>query len=290
MRPVCLIVNPHAGGGRALRLLPAVEAALRELGLRFRVERTTSMEHARELTRAARDAGETVAAMGGDGLTGAIAGELRDGAGVLAILPGGRGNDFARKLGIPHDPVLAAELLIGGAERRVDLADAGGKAFLGILSAGFDSDVNEIANTTRLPLGTSVYVYGVLRAVWTWRHAGWTVAIDGEELAYEGYSVAVANSGIFGGGMRLVPDASLEDGLLEVVMISRQSKLAYLRGLPRVFKGTHLQDPALKLVRGREITFGADRAFTAYADGDPIGELPLTVRVLPGALRVVAPR
>jgi YegS/Rv2252/BmrU family lipid kinase len=289
-RPVCLIVNPHAGGGRALRLLPAVEAALREHGLRFRVERTTSMEHARELAREARDAGETVAAMGGDGLTGAIAGELRHGAGVLAILPGGRGNDFARKLGIPHDPVAAAELLVTGAERRVDLADAGGKAFLGILSAGFDSDVNEIANATRLPLGTSVYVYGVLRAIWTWQHAGWSVAIDGEELAFDGYSVAVANSGIFGGGMMLVPDASLEDGLLEVVMISHQKKLAYLRGLPRVFKGTHLQDPALKLVRGREITFRADRPFTAYADGDPIGELPLTVRVQPGALRVVAPR
>src|SRR3954451_23208700 len=147
-RPVCLIVNPSAGAGRAAKLLPGVEAALRAHGLSFGGERTASMEHARELARGARDAGEIVAAMGGDGITGAVAGELRDGAGLLAILPGGRGNDFARKLGIPHDPVAACELLDSGRERRVDIADAGSTSFLGILSAGFDSDVNELANAT----------------------------------------------------------------------------------------------------------------------------------------------
>jgi YegS/Rv2252/BmrU family lipid kinase len=287
---VCLIVNPHAGGGRAMRLLPGVEAALRGMGRAFRVEPTASMEHARELARGARDAGEIVAAMGGDGITGAVAGELRGGSGLLAILPGGRGNDFARKLGIPHDPVEACELLETGAERRVDLADAGGTAFLGILSAGFDSDVNEIANTTRLPLGTNVYLYGALRALAAWKHAYWTVEIDGEEIGYAGYSVAVSNSGVFGGGMWLVPDASLDDGLLDIVLIREQGRIRYLRGLGRVFKGTHLQDPALALLHGSEVTFRADRPFTAFADGDPVAPLPLTVRVLPGALRVVAPR
>src|SRR4051812_30534549 len=135
-RDVCLIVNPSAGAGRAARLLPAVEAELRGLGLRFRVERTRSVEHARELARGAAAAGEIAAAMGGDGLTGAVAGELRDGAGVLAVLPGGRGNDFARKLGIGSDPVAACELLRGGRERRVDLATVGERGYLGILSAG----------------------------------------------------------------------------------------------------------------------------------------------------------
>jgi YegS/Rv2252/BmrU family lipid kinase len=288
--PVCLIVNPHAGAGRAVRLLPAVEAALRAQGRPFRVERTTSMAHARELARAARDAGELVAAMGGDGLTGAVAGELRDGAGVLVVLPGGRGNDFARKLGIPHDPVLACELLETGAEKRIDLAEAGGATFLGILSAGFDSDVNRIANETRLRLGTLVYVYGVLRAILSWREARWELTIDGERRSFAGYSVAVANSGVFGGGMFLAPAASLEDGMLDVVTIAGQSRRSYLRGLPRVFRGTHVKDPALAIVQGREIAFAADRPFTAYADGDPIAELPVTVRVLPGSLRVVAPR
>jgi YegS/Rv2252/BmrU family lipid kinase len=287
--PVCLIVNPHAGGGRAMRLLPAVEAALRAQNRPFRVQETMSMQHARELAAQARDSGEIVAAMGGDGITGAIAGELRD-KGLLAVLPGGRGNDFARKLKIPFDPVQAAQLLLDGEERRIDLAVANDVVFLGILSAGFDSDVSRIALETRLKLGTFVYTYGVLRAIASWKEAAWELRIDGEPAEFPGYSVAVANSGVFGGGMFLAPGASLEDGLLDVVTIARQSKLKYLRGLPRVFNGSHVKDPAIRIVRGREVTFSADRPFTAYADGDPIGELPLTVRVLPGALRVVAPR
>jgi YegS/Rv2252/BmrU family lipid kinase len=288
--PVCLIVNPHAGAGRALKLLPSVEAELRAQGRQFRVERTTSMDHARELARDAAAKDEIVAAMGGDGITGAIAGELRDGKGLLAVFPGGRGNDFARKLEIPFDPAEAAKLLLTGSERRIDLAEVGGTTYLGILSAGFDSEVSRIALETRLKLGTFVYTYGVLRAILSWKEAAWDVVIDGEPHAFPGFSVAVCNSGVFGGGMFLAPDASLEDGLLDIVLIARQSKRAYLRGLPRVFKGTHFQDPAVSLVQAREVTFSADRPFTAYADGDPIAELPTTVRALPKALRVVAPR
>jgi YegS/Rv2252/BmrU family lipid kinase len=288
--PVCLIVNPHAGAGRALKLLPGVEAELRAQGRPFRVERTTSMDHARELAREAAAAGEIVAAMGGDGITGAIANELKGGTGLLAVFPGGRGNDFARKLAIPFEPAEAAKLLQTGAERRVDLAEAGDRCFLGIASAGIDSDVNRIALETRLKLGTLVYTYGTLRALLRWKPAEWELTVDGRSRSFAGYSVAVCNSGVFGGGMFLAPDAKLDDGLLDVVLIAAQPKLAYLRGLPRVFKGTHLDHPAVELIQGREVSFHADRPFTAYADGDPIAELPATIRALPGALRVVAPR
>jgi YegS/Rv2252/BmrU family lipid kinase len=288
-RPVCLIVNPSAGAGRAARVLPGVEAALRGHGLPFRVERTTSMEHARELAREARDRGEIAAAMGGDGLTGAVAGELQGSDGVLAVLPGGRGNDFARKLGIGSDPAAATALIAAGRERRVDVAEVDGRIYIGIVSAGLDSDVQVIANSTRLPLGTLVYLYGTLRALLRWKPARWDVTVDGEHRRFSGYSVAVANSGVFGSGMWLVPDASLEDGELDVVLIGQRSRLGYLSGLTKVFKGTHLNAPGLELLRGREVTFSADRPFAAYADGDPIAELPATVRVRPGALRVLVP-
>jgi YegS/Rv2252/BmrU family lipid kinase len=288
-RAVRLIVNPSAGGGRAARLLPAVEAAMRSLGLAFRVDRTTSMEHARELARAGCAAGEAVAAMGGDGLIGAVAGEASGSDTVVAVLPGGRGNDFARKLGIGHDPVAACELLVEGRERRIDMADVGGRTYIGILSAGLDSDVQKIANATRLKLGTLVYLYGTLLALRAWRPAQWEVQIDGARHAFTGYSVAVANSGVFGGGMWLVPDAELDDGLLDVVLIADRPKRHFLRLLPKVFKGTHVGEPGLTMLRGREIAFRADRPFTAYADGDPIAELPATVRVRPGALRVLVP-
>ncbi len=285
---LCLIVNPTAGAGRAAKLLGAVEAELRGMGVRFRVERTTSMDHARECARQAAAAGEIVAAMGGDGLTGAVAGELRDGAGVLAVLPGGRGNDFARKLGVPSDPVAACALL-RGAERRIDLAAVNGRTYLGILSAGLDSDANRLANENTLPLGTGVYAYAALRALAAWRPARWTVTIDGSTREFDGYSVAVANSGVYGSGMFLVPDAELDDGMLDVVLSEDIPKRRYLANLPKVFKGTHVGEPGLHMLRGRSISFEADRPFTAYADGDPIAELPATVDVVPGTLRVLAP-
>jgi YegS/Rv2252/BmrU family lipid kinase len=288
-RPVRLIVNPSAGAGRAAKLLPDVEAALRSHGIAFRVDRTTSIEHARELAREALAAGELAAAMGGDGLAGAVAGELRSTDGVMALLPGGRGNDLARKLGIGHDPVAAVDILAAGRERRIDVAEAGGRVYVGILSAGFDSRVNELANGTRLPLGTLVYAYGALRTLASWKPARWAVTIDGAEHEFAGYSVAVSNSGVFGGGMWLVPDAQLDDGLLDVALTEDRPKASYLRGLTKVFKGDHVNEPGFRILHGREVTFGADRPFTAYADGDPIANLPATVRVVAGALRVIAP-
>ena len=286
---LCVIVNPRAGGGRAARLLPRVERALRGHGVPYRVEPTRSLPHARELARKAVARGEVAAAMGGDGLLGAVAGELRGTDGVLGVLPGGRGNDFARKLGIAPDPETACAVLARGRTRWIDVADVDGRAYLGIASAGFDSDVQDIANATRLPLGRLVYLYATLRALAGWRPAGWTVVVDGATHAFRGFSVAVANSGVYGGGMRLAPDAALDDGLLDVVMLGDKPRRRLLVTLPRVFRGTHIHDPRLVLVRGRAVTFEADRPFVAYADGDPIAPLPATVRVAPRALRVLAP-
>ena len=289
MRPVCLIVNPSAGGGRTARLLPAVEASLRGQGIEFRVERTHSIEHARELGRSTVAAGEIAAAMGGDGLISAVAGELRHTDGVLAVLPGGRGNDFARKLGLGSDPVAACELLGQGHEQRIDVADIDGRAYLGIASSGLDSDAGDIANATRLKLGQLVYVYATLRAVRAWRPARWEVVIDGVARSFTGYSVAVANSGVFGGGMYLAPEAKLDDGLLDVVMIGDLPKRTYLAALPKVFTGAHVREPGVEMCQAREVAFHADRPFNVQADGDPIADLPATVRVQPGALRIIAP-
>lgn len=288
-RDVCLIVNPHAGGGRAEKRLPAVEDVLRAHGMRFRVERTTSLEHARELARSTLEREEIAATLGGDGLAGAVAGELRGTRGTLAVLPGGRGNDFVRKLGLSQDAAQAAEVLASGAIREVDVAVTGDRAYLGIASAGIDSDVQDIALETKLKLGSFVYLYGTLRALGKWKPATWDVTVDGEHRTFAGYSVAVANSGMFGGGMRYVPDASLDDGLLDVVLCGESSKRAYLKGIPKVFKGTHVTDPALTFLKAREVTFSADRPYVAYADGDPLAELPCTITVQPRALRVLAP-
>lgn len=294
-RDVALIVNPAAGGGRALRALPAAERALRDAGLRVRLEHTRDVEHARELARAAGAAGEVAAALGCDGLVGAVADGLRQadasdraGAGLLAVLPGGRGNDFARTLGIPRDPAQAAALIANGRERAIDLGLCGERAFVGIASCGFDSDANRIANETVVP-GDAAYLYGALRALAGWRPARFELELDGVPLTHVGYSVAAANGRQYGGGMLLAPDASLEDGLFDVVTVADVSKRRFLRGLPRVFRGAHVRNEEVTVRRARELRIAADRPFALYADGDPLAELPATVRTLPAAVRVIVP-
>ena len=199
-----VIVNPFAGGGRAARELNGVEAALRRLGLEHHIERTRSLDHARELALAAAQAGEIAVAFGGDGLIGAVADALRHGDGVLGVLPGGRGNDFVRMLGIPGSPQAACEILAHGEVRRIDLGVIGDKTFIGIASCGFDSEANRIANETTLVRGRLVYVYGLLRALAGWRPATFTVTVDGSQTrTVTGYTVAAANSRYYGGCMML---------------------------------------------------------------------------------------
>jgi YegS/Rv2252/BmrU family lipid kinase len=207
----------------------------------------------------------------------------------LSVLPGGRGNDFARKLGVGTDPVRACALFEDGRETAIDIADAGGATFLGIASAGIDSDVQIIANATRIPLGGMIYVVSTLRALARWHRADWEVEIDGEAHGFTGYSVAVANSGVFGGGMYLVPDARLDDGLLDVVLLRDCPRLKYLVNLPRVFRGTHVHSRDLTFMKARTVRFRASRPYAAYADGDPIAELPVTITVVPRALKVLVP-
>lgn len=290
-RDVVLIVNPTAGGGRALRALPEAERALRAAGLRVRLAHTRDLAHARELGRAAGAAGEVAAALGGDGLVGAVADGLRTAgsdSGLLAVLPGGRGNDFARTLGIPRDPAAAAAAIANGRERAIDLGVCGERAFVGIASCGFDSEANRIANETAVP-GDAAYLYGALRALAGWRPARFELELDGERVEHVGYSVAAANGRQYGGGMVLAPDASLEDGRFDVVTVADVPKRRFLRGLPRVFRGTHVRNDEVTVRRARELRIAADRPFALYADGDPIAELPATVRTLPAAVRVIVP-
>ena len=302
MRPnVCLIVNPAAGGGKAGRLAPAVEQKLRTQGLLVTRLDTRDLEHARQLAGEAANRGETIAALSGDGMVGAIADTLRDLEGaVLGVLPGGRGNDLARVLGIPEDAIAACETIAGGIPRAIDLGVVGDtvsgdsdRAFVGIASVGFDSEANRIANEAPAWLGGLVYAYGALGALISWRPAHFEIELDppGERHSFTAYSIGAANSKAYGGGMRAAPDAMLDDGLLEVVVLESVSKLSFLtKILPKVFSGRHVHEPSVRVFRAAEVAISADRPFTMYADGDPIGELPVRVRALPGAVTVLTPQ
>jgi YegS/Rv2252/BmrU family lipid kinase len=283
-----LIVNPSSGGGRAGRSLGTVRAALGRHGLEHHVELTLDLMHARELAATAAAAGETPVAFGGDGLVAAVAGAVIETDAVIGVLPGGRGNDFARCLGLPLDPVAATAVLADGEVTSVDMGAAGGRTFLGIATCGFDSDANQIANSARLIRGRFVYTYGGLRALAGWKPASFKLRVDGVEHALYGYTVAVANAAMHGGGMLLAPDASLSDGQFDVVMIADMPKTRFLRLLPTVFKGTHVELDEVTILRGSTIEISSDRPFTLYADGDPLAVPPATLRVLPAAVRVFA--
>jgi YegS/Rv2252/BmrU family lipid kinase len=289
-RHLALLCNPAAGGGRAARVLPRVEDALRSLGLSFHTEVTRDLEHARSLAAHAAQAGEVTVTLGGDGLVGCVGGALREHPGaLLAVLPGGRGNDFARSLGIPKDLAAACAVVASGIERDLDVGDVGGRPFIGIASLGFDSDANRIANAAPARLGNLAYVYGGLRALAGWERARFALHVDGAPLDLAGYSVAACNAPYYGGGMHLAPGARLDDGLLDVVLVAHMPKRRYLVALPGVFKGRHVANPAVSVLRARELRVDADRPFQIYADGDPIGETPATITVVPRALRVLAP-
>jgi YegS/Rv2252/BmrU family lipid kinase len=285
--PFVLLVNPSAGGGRAKALLPEAERALDEHGLKYRTIFTEGLEHGRAEALAAAGAGEIPVVVSGDGLIGQIGGALAGTDTPLGVIPGGRGNDFARIAGIPTDVRKAVAALAAGATRRIDVGEIDGARFLCIASCGFDSDANRIANDAKLIRGNLVYAYAALRALVAWKPARFTLDLDGRRREVHGYSVAAANSRAYGGGMLIAPNAELDDGLLDVVTSGQVSKLRFLANLPKVFKGTHVDEPQVTVERATEVRIEADRPFTVYADGDPVAELPATVRLLRRALTVI---
>src|SRR3954449_1118057 len=244
---------------------------------------------ARNVAREAAQRGETVAAVGGDGTIGLIAGALRGTPGRLAVIPAGRGNDFARVLEIPTDPVEAARVALDGQEQTVDVGDVDGETFVCIASLGFGSDANRIANEAKLVKGNLVYLYAALRALAGWKHANFHVVVDGAVHDVRGWSVAVANSNAYGGAMDVAPQAKLDDGEFDVVMGSESSKWTFLRDLRKVFDGSHADLPYVAMVRGKKIEISTDRPFDIYADGDPIGQTPATVSISPRSLKVLVP-
>lgn len=280
-----LVVNPAAGGGRGARRVPAVEAALSAHDLL--VTPTRSLEHADELVAQALADGRIPVAMGGDGIVGRVAGACV--GAVMGVIPGGRGNDFCRSVGIPLDPVKACSVLTTGTPQPVDLGYADGHAFIGIASIGFDSEVQERVLTSKLPLGQLTYLVGSLATVFSWKPADFSYTADGVAHSLTGWSVAVANTGMYGGGMRLAPAASVTDGILDVVTSATTSRLTFLRALPKVFKGTHVQEPSVTVGTARTVTLDASRPFRVFADGDPIATLPCTITVQPAALQVILP-
>ena len=308
--PLCLVVNPAAGGGRALRTLATATAALDGASARYQVQPSASLAHARELAAAAAQRGEVTVAVGGDGLAGALAGAVADAGGVMALIPAGRGNDLARELGLPPGAAAAAVAILDGQQTDFDLLGLsvpGQPEETAVLSAylGLPSVAGEIANRSRLIRGPATYPVAALRALARWRPVSFRVEQTGGPGGpvagipageFPGYGVVLANSRFFGGGMQVCPPARTSDGCLDVVVMHHATKAAFLRVLLQIRDGTHVSLPQVALGQAAAVTVTAGTALPVAADGEtlPWGSplaagVPLRARVRRGALKVVVP-
>ena len=289
-RELALLTNPTAGKGKGARTAAMALPRLLEAGYDVRSLAGRSPEDAMELARqCVADGIEALVVCGGDGMVHlgvqAVAGTETP----LGIIPAGTGNDVARYLDLPRsDPALAADVVARGKERVIDLARVGSVHFVTVLAAGFDAIVNERANAMAWPKGQMRYNLATLAELRVLAPIPYVLELDGVEERLEATLVAVGNGPSFGGGLRITEGAELDDGMLDVVVIRPLSKLGLLRTYPKLFKGTHVHAPQYQHHRVRRVTVAAP-GIVAYADGERIGALPLTIEVVPGALRVLVP-
>lgn len=285
---VALLVNPSSGAGRARSLVAPVVERLRAGGAE--VEVLVGQDAADTAGLARRAVGghvDVLAALGGDGLVN-LAVQAAVGSDVaLAVVPGGTGNDGARMLGL-RDPLHAVDVLLGGARRRLDVGRVGDRVFLNVLSSGFDSRVTERANALRWPRGTSRYPLAMLAELGVFRAVPYELEIDGAPLHLRAMLVAVGNGPAYGGGMRVCPGADPADGLLDVTVLTPLPTWRFLRLFPSVYRGAHVGRPEVLTLRARSVRLSAP-GMTAYADGEPLGPLPVEVEVVPAALTVLVP-
>lgn len=295
----CFVVNPAACRGRGLRRMPAVLGPLSASGAAVRVEESAGLGHAATVAAEAADRGEIVVAVGGDGMVGRMAAAVAAAGGVLGIIPAGRGNDFARMLGIPSDPARAAAVLLRGGHRVVDLigvraGDGPEQVVAGSVYLGIPSDGARIAAAGRRPAGGLAYQVAGLRALLAWQPASFAVDTGGPARdSFPGFCVVVANSAYLAGGTPAAPEADLTDGLLDVITVSEGSKLSFVRVMLLARRGRHTRLAQVGVARAASVTVSADRLMLAGADGEPLPfasplatGVPLRIRALPGALRV----
>lgn len=284
MAKFSVVINPTSGGGRGNRIGAKVVEQLRLSGSLARVVSANSAEETLLQTRQVMDESpDGVIAVGGDGLVHLVIQALAQSGVPLGVVPAGTGNDFARALGMPLDsPSQIVSRVLTTPPQPIDLGLANQRFFGAILSTGFDSVVNERANSMRWPRGPMRYNVAIARELPVFKPRQYRFTIDGETFNTEAMLVAVANAASYGGGMKICPQAQVQDGWLDVLILKPLSKLDFLRVFPKVYAGTHVTHPAVVIRRARSVEISADAI--SYADGERQGALPTRVTIAENAL------
>ena len=290
---VALLVNPTAGKGRAASTVAKVTERLRAGGANVAILVGRDAEDASALARqAVSDGVDAVLALGGDGMVHLALNVVAGTPTPLGIIPAGTGNDLAATLGLPtKDQVAAAALisdkLAADAARPMDAVRVGEKWFGCVLGAGFDSRVNDRANRMSWPKGRMRYNLAILAELRVFRPLPFVLELDGERWETDAMLVAVGNAKSYGAGMKVTPDAEIDDGVVDVQVLGPVSKPEFLKTFPKVFKGTHVTHPAVTIRRAKVVSISSP-GVTAYADGEYLADLPIVCETVPGAVQILA--
>jgi diacylglycerol kinase (ATP) len=288
---VAVVLNPMAGRGRGRRSAQRIKDLLSARRLDYTLWTAQRAGEAGALARQAVDQGAAVVvAAGGDGTLNEALNGIFGSPASLGILPLGTGNDFARHVGIPADLDQAVEVLTSGTHRRVDVGECNGRYFLNIAGCGFDAVVAERVNAGyRMLHGTPAYLAAVAQSLASYRPAHMVIQADQERLESDVMLCSIANTQSYGGGMRIAPGASIEDGLLDVCVVRQVGRLEFLRAFPRVFRGTHVGHPKFAHFTAHSVTIQSDVPLPVLIDGEVVGTTPVVARIHPAAIEMLLP-
>ena len=286
-----LVINPVSGQGNGARLGTYVAGYLNSRAIAYEIIIGRNSIDQGDLLQRFLDRQPNctgVIAVGGDGLLHLVLQKNVPAQIPLAVIPAGTGNDFVRTLGwslTDIDQLL--EKVLTTAPRSIDLGLVDGEWFGAILSTGFDSVVNERANAMSWPKGPMKYNVAIAFELPSFKPRPYEITLDDRKISTEAMLIAVSNGCSYGGGMLVCPQADISDGLFDVMVLHPISKLEFIKVFPKVFKGTHISHPAVEIVRSKKVSIAADAV--AYADGERIGQLPVSAECISGALSTWMP-
>ncbi len=287
---IALLVNPAAGQGKGAQHAELAAESLRSAGFAVIVLAGRDAGHARLLADSVVTSGiGALVVCGGDGMVHLALQSVAESATALGVIPSGTGNDFARMLGIPlGDPGAAARIVAGQQTIAIDLGRAGPEWFGTVLATGFDSRVSDRVNRMRWPRGRARFNLAVVAELARFKPLKYRIILDDRETELEAMLVAVGNGSSYGGGMRICPDADPTDGLFDVTVVTKLSRSRLIRLFPTVYPGKHVDQVEVLTFRAAQVSVAADDV-SGYADGELVAPLPVSCRVVAGAVRVYVP-
>lgn len=291
MKKYLFIVNPIAGKGKALELVPKIRESFDKEKVEYRIKVTKEKGEGEKLAKEGIKEGfNHIIAVGGDGTAYEVVNGIREEDVVLGILPSGTGNDFARMLMLPKEYNEILEIIKASRKRKIDIGLINNRYFLNCSSVGIDAEiVKETEYIKKYISGTLAYIVGVLKTLIKYKYKNIRIEIDGRLMHREIELVAVGNGKYYGGGMKINPMADLDDGLLDVCIVNKISKIKFAALFLTVFKGKHLGIKEVEILRGKEIKILGDDYLMLNADGDIIGTTPAEIKIGKRAIEVIIP-